>query len=146
MLIGDIMKKIILSGLILMSIIFISGCTIQNKQPYSLEQIDRSQEVSLPIDSFDEAIKYSITLNEVKSIIENSSSVPENYRQFDWKITATVSNVWYDVRLSPEERVNHTVRYVSFWKGESCNNYQYQFGILENGTLLDYSSGVATCK
>ncbi|MFH1181470.1 MAG: hypothetical protein V1702_00770 [Candidatus Woesearchaeota archaeon] len=127
------MKNPLLLTIIALSI-FISGCA--NNTTFNDREINNPKIVELPIDSINEAIQYSLSLDQVKSELNKPlEGNMAQYNKYDWWATAFNQYEYYN---NSERYKDSNYWIVNWFKGPSaCESlHGCQIIISTNGTII----------
>jgi len=147
------MKKTLL---IILFCIFLVGCTgndfTRYGEIYSPQDIMNYQNIVLPLDSPEEAIEYSLSFSQVRSLLlEKNNTAYERYGE-NWQASATlikpVGGNGKNFTESYREKMEKEGYIVSWHKGKECDFYGFQLNFSPDGTLLveHMAIGWGNCK
>lgn len=135
------MKKILL---ITLFCIFLVGCmdndSTGDSEIYSSQDIINYHTVVLPLDSTEEAIEYSLSFPQFRSILlEKNNTAFEKYG-VNWQASAIlikpIGGGGKNFTELYREKMEKEGYIVNWRKGEECNSYGFQLKFSPDGTLL----------
>ena len=135
-------KKIFLLG-----ILILSACDL-TLTSYSDDKIANYEQVELPLDTPDEAIEYSLSVQSVANILLNDSSPMADQ---EWNANAPIGGSGDEAFTSEiREKMEGPGYIVNWFKGAGCNQYGFQLKFSLDGTLLSKPESIrpswSSCK
>ncbi len=128
-------NKILILYLLIVIIVGVLIFLLINKESnnYSFNEITNYQTVSLPLDSPEEAIQYSLSIPEVRDILLNKDTA--DYRKYgeEWSARAFIHSPIGEIGSDKFQEEGYIV---NWYKGKKCHSYELLLSVTLNGVLL----------